>query len=80
MLPSGADEMVVDLMPGGPDGETVNPMKRFDDGWETSYVSDYQREERENRGVEEGGGKVVRDKGQESVPKDFNVAPWDKIW
>jgi len=49
MTPAGCEEMIVDLNPGGEGGEVINPMARFDDGWETSYVSDYQKNDREVR-------------------------------
>lgn len=55
-------------------------MARFDDGWETSYVSDYQKDDRQANGMGEGGGRVVRDKERKYQGDLGGVAPWDKIW
>ena len=58
-----------------------NPMARFDDGWETSYVADYQKDDRAEKGGEiNGGGKVVREKPPTYDSGVGGVAPWDKIW
>ncbi|GMH69667.1 hypothetical protein TL16_g05214 [Triparma laevis f. inornata] len=85
MLPEGCEEMVIDLYRNNVDGEDEtpmsNPMARFDDGWETSYVADYQKDDRKEKGgVGDGGGKVVRDKPPAYDSGLGGVAPWDKVW
>ncbi|GMI11893.1 hypothetical protein TrVE_jg12523 [Triparma verrucosa] len=87
MLPEGCDEMVIDLYRNNgkagdeDDVPMSNPMARFDDGWETSYVADYQKDDRAEKGGEiNGGGKVVREKPPTYDSGVGGVAPWDKIW
>ena len=75
MVPPGSDEMVVDLFRqgGGDSGEPkVNPMARFDDGWETSYVSDYQKDDRAANGMT-AGGKVRLSKAVKNEMMSFQL-------
>ena len=55
--------------------EVVNPMARFDGDWETSYVADYQRDDRMARKDKGGAQKKVYDTGLSN-----GDAPWDKVW
>ncbi len=87
MLPNGCEEMVIDLHRNSGSGDSkdstpaTNPMARFDDDWETSYVADYQKSDRgDKKGAE--GGMVKRDanEGKVVVDPNVNVAPWDRVW
>jgi ferredoxin len=97
MVPSGCEEMVIDLYRNSGTGgkavnvakeEISNPMARFDDGWETAYVSDSMKGDKDGndrkrgRAPPKGGYEAKKDvsRRQPQATGGRNVAPWDKLW
>ena len=66
MVPQGMDEMVIDLHRNSQDNGTPksNPMARFDDGWENSYVADYMKTDRDAAGGDPNGTMTQTEKNK----------------
>ena len=86
-LPQDCEEMVIDLYRNSPMEnmkgvveQQINPMKRFDDGWETAYVADYQKENKVRKQKGAGAWSEPAEDDNAISLNHLNEAPWDKLW
>jgi ferredoxin len=95
MLPAGCEEMEIDLFrnSGGSSdddglykndaGKAINPMKRFDDNWESEFKANWvddKSSKKVNWATKKKPGDASTYSSAEKQQPGIRKAPWDRVW